>query len=221
MPMSGHEIKDSDGMGDANLESATLSDAIEAEVEAGLGAPTLAAALEALLLVSDEPVSSAVFADFLKTDENDVITTLTALMRDYAAADRGFELRQTADGWRMYTAVTCSDLMTRWARDGQRAKLTQAALETLAVIAYKQPMTRARIAAIRGVNVDGVVRSLVARGLITESGTDEASQAMLYRTTPLFLERLGVEALSELPAISPLLPDIDDAVDLFDAMNAS
>ena len=219
--MSGHEIKDSDGMGDANLESATLSDVMEAEVEAGLGAPTLAAALEALLLVSDEPVSSAVFADFLKADENDVITTLTALMRDYAADDRGFELRQTADGWRMYTAVTCSDLMTRWARDGQRAKLTQAALETLAVIAYKQPMTRARIAAIRGVNVDGVVRSLVARGLITESGTDEASQAMLYRTTPLFLERLGVEALSELPAISPLLPDIDDAVDLFDAMNAS
>mgnify|MGYP006271040481 CR=1 FL=1 len=191
-----------------------------AETTRGLGDLDLRVALEALLIVADEPMSSGHLADFLDVEEVDIIDSLHELADGYQADARGFELRCTADGWRFYTAAACSDLMLRWTRDGQRAKLTQAALETLAVIAYKQPITRGRIAAVRGVNVDGVVRTLMARGLITEAGTDPTSQAVLYVTTALFLERLGIDSLDSLPAISPLLPDVQDAVDLFDSLGA-
>ncbi|MEY5145461.1 MAG: SMC-Scp complex subunit ScpB [Actinomycetota bacterium] len=186
----------------------------------GLGGLELNVALEALLLVADEPVSSAHLADFLDVDETQVVQALNSVADQYRHEGRGFELRGTADGWRLYTAASCSDLMLRWSRDGQRSKLTPAALETLAVIAYKQPITRGRIASIRGVNVDGVVRTLMARGLIAEAGTDPTSQAVLYVTTALFLERLGIHSLEDLPAISPLLPDVQDAVDLFDSLGA-
>ena len=203
--------------------NATESDAEAPETTEtgrGLGNLDLRVALEALLIVADEPMSSAHLADFLDVEEAEVIDTLHDIADGYQADGRGFELRGTADGWRFYTATACSDLMLRWTRDGQRAKLTQAALETLAVIAYKQPITRGRIAAVRGVNVDGVVRTLMARGLIAEAGTDPTSQAVLYVTTALFLERLGIDSLDSLPAISPLLPDVQDAVDLFDSLGA-
>ena len=185
----------------------------------GFGAPTLSAALEALILVADEPMPAAAMAEVTNTPVPEVEAELNRLAEDYTAQGRGFTLRQVGGGWRFYTRDTCADAVTRWVKDGQRSRLSQAALETLAIIAYKQPISRARIAAVRGVNVDGVVRTLLSRGLIGEVGVEPISQASLYGTTELFIERMGISDLAALPDISPLLPDIDDAVDLFDSMN--
>jgi segregation and condensation protein B len=115
-----------------------------------------------------------------------------------------------AGGWRLYTRSDCAPFVERFVLDGQQARLTQAALETLAVIAYRQPVTRQRVSAVRGVNVDGVVRTLLARGLITEAGADEDTGATRYRTTSFFLERLGLDSLEALPSLAPLLPELDD-----------
>lgn len=186
----------------------------------GVGAPTLSAALEALILVADEPMPAAAMAEVTNTPVPEVEAELNRLAEEYSAQGRGFTLRQVGGGWRFYTRDTCADAVTRWVKDGQRSRLSQAALETLAIIAYKQPISRARIAAVRGVNVDGVVRTLLSRGLVGEVGIEPISQASLYGTTELFLERMGVADLAALPDISPLLPDIDDAVDLFDSMNS-
>ena len=194
--------------------------AADAAFHEGVGAPTLTAALEALLLVVDEPMPASAMAEVTNTPIAQVEAELNRLAEEYTAQGRGFTLRQVGGGWRFYTRDTCADAVTRWVKDGQRSRLSQAALETLAIIAYKQPISRARIAAVRGVNVDGVVRTLLTRGLVNEVGVEPISQASLYGTTELFLERLGVADLSELPDISPLLPDIDDAVDLFDTMNS-
>ena len=174
-----------------------------------LGAPTLEAALEALLLVTDDPLDIATLATTVRRPTAEVEATVRALAADYDAAGRGFELREVAGGWRFYTRADCSEVVERFVRDGQQAKLTQAALETLAVVAYKQPVSRARISAVRGVNVDGVIRTLSTRGLIAEAGTDPTSQAILYRTTDLFLERLGITSLEELPPLADYLPDIE------------
>ncbi len=141
-------------------------------------------------------------------------TDLQALAEDYSCAGRGFELRLVAGGWRMYTRPDCAAYVERFVLDGQQARLTQAALETLAVIAYRQPVTRARVSAVRGVNVDGVVRTLLARGLITEAGTDADTGGVLYRTTPLLLERLGLTSLEELPPLAPLLPELNEIADV-------
>lgn len=186
----------------------------------GLGAPTLAAALEALVLVAEEPMPVAVLAEVTNTPIEVVELELNRLAEQYTEHGRGFALRQSGGGWRLYTRDTCADVVTRWVKDGQRSRLSQAAMETLAIVAYKQPITRARIASVRGVNVDAVVRTLQTRGLIVEVGVEPTSQASLYATTELFLERLGIASLDDLPDIAPLLPDIDDAVDLFDSMNA-
>ena len=186
----------------------------------GLGAPDLASALEALLLVAAEPMSGTVLAAVTRTPVPEVESALEQLAGEYDAQGRGFELRQVAGGWRYFTRDTCSGVVERFVKDGQQARLTQAALETLAVVAYKQPVTRARISAIRGVNVDGVVRTLLTRGLIEEAGTEESSQAILYRTTSYFLERLGIASLDDLPPIGPLLPDAEDAVDFFDSLSS-
>lgn len=186
----------------------------------GLGAPTLASALEALLLVAAEPMSSTVLAAVTRIPVPEVEAALAELAGEYDAQGRGFELREVAGGWRYFTRDTCSGVVERFVKDGQQARLTQAALETLAVVAYKQPVTRARISAIRGVNVDGVVRTLLTRGLIEEAGTEESSQAILYRTTSYFLERLGIASLEDLPPIGPLLPDAEDAVDFFDSLSS-
>ena len=143
----------------------------------------------------------------------DVEAALHALADEYTAAARGLDLRQVAGGWRLYTRAECAPWVERFVLDGQSARLTQAALETLAVIAYRQPVTRARISAVRGVNVDGVVRTLLARGLITEAGQDTGTAGTLYRTTPLLLEKLGLQSLEELPDLAPLLPDLDELDD--------
>jgi len=149
-----------------------------------------------------------------------VAARLGELAREYADAERGFALREVAGGWRFYTSATCSGMVERWVLDGQQAKLTQAALETLAVIAYRQPVSRARISAVRGVNVDGVLRTLQSRGLIEEAGTDPASQAILFRTTPYFLERLGIASLDDLPDLAEHLPDLAELDAVIDAVAA-
>ena len=161
-------------------------------LEATLGAPTLEAALEAVLLVTDQPIDVATLASLVRRPADDVLARLRSLSADYTDSARGFDLREVAGGWRFYTRADCAEIVERYVRDGQQARLTQAALETLAVVAYRQPVSRARISAVRGVNVDGVIRTLTSRGLVAEAGHDEGSGAILYRTTELFLERLGL-----------------------------
>jgi segregation and condensation protein B len=165
--------------------------------------------LEALLLVADEPVTELLLAELTGHPQPDVAAALHALAGDYQGQGRGFELRQAAGGWRVYTRAECAGLVERFVLRGQTARMTQAALETLAVVAYRQPVTRGRVAAVRGVNVDGVMRTLLSRGLIAERGSDPESTATLYGTTDLFLERLGLRDLEELPALAPLLPDLE------------
>jgi segregation and condensation protein B len=169
--------------------------------------PPLRAALEAVLLVVDEPVAEVTLAQVVERPTDEVAQVLRELAADYDAADRGFELRQVSGGWRLYTRASCAPYVERFVRDGQQARLTQAALETLAVVAYRQPVSRSRVAAIRGVNVDAVMRTLVSRGLVTEVGSEHETGALLYGTTPHFLERLGLVGLEELPPLSEYLPD--------------
>lgn len=188
------------------------------DVEVGLGAPSLESALEALLLVTDEPLDVPTLASVVRRPSGEVQETLQALAAGYDEQGRGFELREVAGGWRFYTRADCSEVVERYVRDGQQARLTQAALETLAVVAYRQPVSRARISAVRGVNVDGVIRTLTNRGLIAEAGHDATSQAILYRTTDLFLERLGLGSLEELPPLADYLPDIELLDALVDEM---
>jgi segregation and condensation protein B len=187
---------------------------VSPQSHAGAGAegsgPSLAAALEAVLLVTDEPVPAITLAQVVERPTEQVEAVLNALARGYLEQDRGFELRQVAGGWRLYTRSDCAPYVERFVLDGQQARLTQAALETLAVIAYRQPVTRQRVSAVRGVNVDGVVRTLVARGLVTEAGSDDDTGATRYRTTGLFLERLGLQSLEDLPSLAPLLPELED-----------
>jgi segregation and condensation protein B len=173
--------------------------------------PGLKASLEAILLVADEPVPVVVLAQVLERPRNEVTTQLNDLAEEYKAKGRGFDLREVAGGWRFYTREDCAPLVERFVSDGQEVRLTQAALETLAVVAYRQPVSRARVSAVRGVNCDSVMRTLVLRGLIEETGTDAETGAILYRTTGYFLERLGLASLDELPDLAPFLPeDIED-----------
>jgi segregation and condensation protein B len=175
-------------------------------------APPLSAVLEAVLLVTDVPVPTVTLAQVVERPTGEIEEVLLGLAQHYVATGRGFELRQVAGGWRLYTRADCAPYVERFVLDGQQARLTQAALETLAVIAYRQPVTRQRVSAVRGVNVDGVVRTLLARGLVTEAGADEDTGAARYRTTPYFLERLGLQSLEELPSLAPLLPELDDVM---------
>jgi segregation and condensation protein B len=169
--------------------------------------PSLSAGLEAILLVVDEPVPELILAQILERPRDEVVATLRQLAAEYTRQGRGFDLREVAGGWRFYTSETCASLVERFVTDGQQARLTQAALETLAVVAYRQPVSRARVSAIRGVNSDGVFRTLKLRGLIEEAGQEPESQAYLYRTSRYFLERLGLNSLEELPELAPYLPD--------------
>jgi segregation and condensation protein B len=169
----------------------------------------LEAGLEALLLVTDSPASEEVLAGALDQPVDRVRSALHRLRDGYTAGGRGIDLRRVGEGWRFYTRDVHAPFVERLLLDGHRAKLTRAALETLAVVAYRQPVTRSRVAAVRGVNVDGVMRTLLARGLLQEAGTDPETQGVLYRTTELFLERLGLSSLEDLPPIAPLLPDVD------------
>jgi segregation and condensation protein B len=167
------------------------------------------AALEAVLMVVDEPVSAISLAAALELPLPDVEAALVRLEEGYAAQQRGFTLRNVGGGWRMYSRHEYAAVVERFVLDGQQARMTQASLETLAVIAYRQPVSRSRVAAVRGVNVDGVIRTLLTRGLIEEVGHDEESTAILYGTTSSFLERLGLQSLDDLPALAPYLPEVD------------
>src|SRR6516162_9437839 len=169
--------------------------------------PGLQAALEAILLVADEPVPVVVLAQVLERPRGEITEGLRALAAEYTADGRGFDLREIAGGWRFYTREDCAPLVERFVSDAQEVRLTQAALETLAVVAYRQPVSRARVSAVRGVNCDSVMRTLVLRGLVEESGTDAETSAILYRTTAYFLERLGLASLEDLPDLAPFLPD--------------
>ena len=179
-----------------------------------LGDDELDAALEALLLVVDCPAAEDMLASALDQPVTRVVEALHRLRDGYADGGRGIDLRQVAQGWRLHTRDLYAPFVERLLLDGQRARLTRAALETLAVVAYRQPVTRSRVAAVRGVNVDGVMRTLLVRGLIEEIGADPETHGVLYRTTELFLERLGLSSLAELPPIAPLLPDIDTIDDV-------
>ncbi|MBS2937937.1 SMC-Scp complex subunit ScpB [Nocardioides sp. J2M5] len=170
-------------------------------------------ALEAILMVTDEPLDRVRLASAVGHPVADVEAALEELSADYTAQGRGFDLRQVAGGWRFYSRPELASVVESFVLDGQQARLTQAALETLSVVAYQQPVSRARVSAIRGVNVDGVMRTLLSRGLVEEAGQDEHSGAHLYRTTSYFLERIGIGSLDELPELAPYLPDMDDLED--------
>ena len=170
-------------------------------------------ALEAVLMVADQPLDHLTLASVVGYPPDQVAEALDGLAREYAEGDRGFDLRNVAGGWRYYTRDDYAPVVEKFVRDGQQARLTQAALETLAVVAYKQPVSRARVSAIRGVSVDGVMRTLVARGLVEECGTDATTNAVLYRTTAYFLERIGISSLEELPELAPFLPEMGEVDD--------
>ena len=169
----------------------------------------LQAALEAILMVVEEPVSSNVLAQVTETSQDSVDLILKSMRAKYLDESRGFELRNVAGGWRFFSASTQSSYVERFVIDGQPAHLSQAALETLAVIAYRQPVSRARISAIRGVNVEAVMKTLVTRGLVEESGVEYETGSTLYATTSYFLQRLGLNTVEDLPALAPFLPDLE------------
>jgi segregation and condensation protein B len=170
--------------------------------------------LEALLMIADQPLDESTLATAVGAPVREVQGALAELAVEYAEQGRGFELRNVAGGWRYYTREEFAPVVEAFVLDGQQARLTQAALETLAVVAYKQPVSRARVSAIRGVNVDGVMRTLLTRGLVEEAGEDPSTGAHLYRTSSYFLERIGVTSLDELPELAPYLPDLEDLGDL-------
>ena len=173
---------------------------------------TLCGPIEAILMVASEPVGASELADVLGVSSEEVDAELHALAAEYLGEGqehpRGFELREVAGGWRIYSARAYADVVGRFVVGSSHARLSQAALETLAVIAYRQPISRTRISRIRGVNVDGVVRTLMVRGLVEETGLTP-SGARLYGTTGEFLEKMGLTSLSELVPLAPYLPDAD------------
>ena len=199
------------GTGPADPEASQTAPAVVPEAVSAVPGPGLRPSLEAILLVADEPVPEIVMAQVVERPTDEVSAALRELAAAYAAEGRGFELSEVAGGWRFYTSAECAAVVERFVRDGQEVRLTQAALETLAVVAYRQPVSRARVSAVRGVNCDGVMRTLVLRGLVEEGGTDHDTGAILFRTTGYFLERLGLPALADLPELAPFLPDqLDD-----------
>ena len=196
---------------DVELEPQPAEPEADAEAETlAIPVAELRPALEAVLMVADQPLDHVALATAVGYPADQVRTSLEDLAREYAEQGRGFDLRNVAGGWRFYTREEYAAVVERFVLEGQQARLTQAALETLAVVAYKQPVSRARVSAVRGVNVDGVMRTLVARGLVEECGTDEETTALLYRTTNYFLERIGITSVAELPELAPFLPEMGD-----------
>ncbi|WP_373283416.1 SMC-Scp complex subunit ScpB [Nocardia concava] len=210
---------------DASAESAEAPgaaaegtvDSEEFEDEEELSEEEFRAALEAMLLVVDAPAPVELLASAMRDHPMRVETALREMSAELTARRSGMDLRYVGDGWRYYTRTEFAPYVERMLLDGARSKLTRAALETMAVIAYRQPVTRARVSAVRGVNVDGVIRTLLARGLIAEAGADPETNGTLYITTELFLERIGLASLADLPPLAPLLP----GVDLIDEINES
>lgn len=195
-------------MTEENLESSTL---IVSDDE-------IVRVVEAILLISDTPIQPVALAATLGFTTESVERALTTLKSGYEARQAGLEVREVAGGFRIYTAADVAPWVEKYVRDGQIARLTQASLETLAVIAYKQPVTRARISAIRGVNIDGVVKTLENRGLIEIKETDAESGSLLYGTTSMFLEKLGLASLDDLPEIADHLPDLQTAIEFHETL---
>jgi segregation and condensation protein B len=188
------------------------------EAAPALSDSELRGAVEAILMITDAPVSLLAIAAALQTPVNLVRDTVLALQAEYngttAEEARGFELREIGGGWRIFVRHDFDWAIKMFVANESPSKLSQAALETLAVIAYKQPISRGQVASIRAVNVDSVVKTLLSRGLITELFTDSETGAINYGTTPLLLELLGINSLEELPLISPYLPDVDSDFDV-------
>lgn len=174
----------------------------------------LPACLEAILMVADQPQTATELARIVALDRNTVEEALQALHDDYEGDEsrgirpRGFELRRTARGWQFSSRAAFEPVVSLFVTDGQTARLSQASLEALAIVAYRQPVTRAQVAAIRGVNSDGVIRSLTVRGLIKEDGVDPESRAALLVTSEFFLDQMGLKSLDELPSLAPFLPPV-------------
>jgi segregation and condensation protein B len=181
------------------------------------GVVALDRALEAIFMVADEPMSLVAIATSVQVPVAEVRKAIARLVADFdgetGGARRGFELREVAGGWRFYVRPELDDVVRDFVLTQNPTKLSQAALETLAVIAYKQPISRGAVASIRAVNVDSVVRTLLGRGLITESFTDSETGAIHYATTDLMLSQLGINSIDELPHLSPLLADGSDGFD--------
>ena len=203
---------------DLSDDAATAADASSGTLEGLSGQDVLdvqrlpggaRGALEAVLMVTEEPIDEARFAAALGLPIDEVARHLAELALGYSAEERGFELRRVAGGWRIYSRSDYVEVVQRFLLDGQTSKLSQAALETLAIVAYRQPVSRVRVGGIRGVNVDAVMRTLVSRNLVEEAGQDHESGAVLYRTTDYFLQRVGLTSLAELPELAPYLPDAD------------
>ena|ERR1700736_3592997 len=204
---------------DVSGEIPDLDLGLELEPQTQLDEAELTAVIEALLLVVDTPVPVATLATVTQQTTDRVEAAVRRMASELNDRGSGIDLREAAGGWRMYTRAQFAPYVEALLLDGARSKLTRAALETLAVVAYRQPVTRARVSAVRGVNVDGVMRTLLARGLITEAGTDSDTGAIIFATTELFLERLGLSSLSDLPDIAPMLPDIDMIDDLSESLD--
>ena len=176
----------------------------------------LDASIEAILMVVDEPVTELTLAQILERPIGEIVDAISRLEGSYS--ERGFELRQINGGWRFYSKAEYSPIVEKFVLDGQQSRLTPAALETLAVIAYRQPVSRARVSAIRGVNVEAVMKTLVTRGLVEEAGVEHETGAILYATTSYFLERLGLNSLTDLPALAPYLPDLERLDEILDSL---
>jgi segregation and condensation protein B len=167
--------------------------------------------LEAVLFVADEPLSSTVLAQLIEADRRTIESLLEVLAERYRRSGSGLSLRRVAGGWRLYTHPDAAPVVERFVLSSRHSRLTRAALETMAIVAYKQPVTRHHVAAIRGVDSEGVLKALVERGLLAEVGRDEGpGRPVLYGTTPEFLERLGLDSVSDLPSLAPLLGSGDD-----------
>ena len=202
-----HEVDDVAEDVDAAEETSTPEEFGPVEVST----EDLSEAVEAVLMVADQPVSVVALAQVTSTPTAAITEVLAVLQAQYNGEQglprRGFELREVGGGWRIYARAEWDELIKRFVHDDSPQRLSQAALETLAVVAYKQPVTRPQVSAVRAVNVDSVMRTLLARGLITESSTDPETGAIFYETTPLLLEYLGIESLEHLPPLSALLDD--------------
>lgn len=173
--------------------------------------------IEAILMVVDEPVTEIVLAQVLEKSVDEIEMALATLSTSYD--ERGFSLKKINGGWRFYSNPEFVSVVEKFVLDGQQSRLTQAALETLSVVAYRQPVSRARVSAIRGVNVEAVMKTLITRGLVEESGVEHETGATLYRTTSYFLERLGLNSLEDLPALAPYLPNLDGLDEILDSLS--
>ncbi|CAB5050925.1 scpB Chromosome segregation and condensation protein B [Candidatus Nanopelagicaceae bacterium] len=203
-------------MSNSEVETPALEVVEDSQLAHVFDPAALARSIEAILMVVDEPVTELTLASVLQVTVDQVVDALEALVPSYE--DRGFTLKAINGGWRFYSHPDCSVVVEKFVLDGQQNRLTQAALETLAVIAYRQPVSRARVSAIRGVNVEAVMKTLITRGLVEEYGVENETGAILYKTTSYFLERLGLNALTDLPPLAPHLPDLDGLDEILDSL---